>query len=290
MLSGTAREAVLAASFGAENVVAHFGVKSPDLPWGESEACDGALCATVEPTWLVRTESFVVGDKLTLWGPPAPHRSRCAAAAHLPIRAGMLQAGCGILRELLAADPGYRGQRVDCGNGHDAVFVAYRDKVIDTALGPVTLRRARYHCARCRHGLAPRDAEPGVTGASMSPGLAAMTSKAAAAVPFASAARLLEDLAGRKLVPLPPSPVRPSSASASSNPACTGPSTAQTPSSPCAAPRASEQREATCGNHHNQTPDTSRLTSPHPKMIFIPYKSDAHPGYLRTLRIVGGRD
>ena len=133
MLSGTAREAVLAASFGAENVVAHFGVKSPDLPWGESEACDGALCATVEPTWLVRTESFVVGDKLTLWGPPAPHRSRCAAAAHLPIRAGMLQAGCGILRELLAADPGYRGQRVDCGNGHDAVFVAYRDKVIDTA-------------------------------------------------------------------------------------------------------------------------------------------------------------
>jgi hypothetical protein len=46
----------------------------------------------------------------------------------------------------------------------------------------------------------------------MSPGLAAMTSKAAAAVPFASAARLLEDLAGRKLVPLPPSPVRPSSA------------------------------------------------------------------------------
>jgi hypothetical protein len=25
-------------------------------------------------------------------------------------------------------------------------------------------------------------------------------------------------------------------------------------------------------------------------MIFIPYKSDAHPGYLRTLRIVGGRD
>ena len=35
-----------------------------------------------------------------------------------------------------------------------------------------------------------------VTGASMSPGLAAMTSKAGAAVPFARSAGLLEDLAG----------------------------------------------------------------------------------------------
>ena len=111
----------------------------------------------------------------------------------------MLQAGCGILGELLAADPGYRGPRADCGNGHEAVFVACRDKVIDTVLGPVALRRAWYHCARCKHGLAPRHAEPGVTGASMPPGLAAMTSRAGAAVPFASAAGLLEDLAGVRL-------------------------------------------------------------------------------------------
>ena len=60
----------------------------------------------------------------------------------------------------------------------------YRDKVIDTALGPVTLTRAWYHCAACGHGLAPRDAELGVAGASMSPGLAAMNDRAAAAVPF----------------------------------------------------------------------------------------------------------
>ena len=58
------------------------------------------------------------------------------------------------------------------------------------------LRRAWYHCAACGHGLAPRDAELGVAGQSMSPGLAAMTSKAAAAVPFARAAGLLEELAG----------------------------------------------------------------------------------------------
>jgi hypothetical protein len=115
------------------------------------------------------------------------------------IRAGMMKAGCGMLGQLLAADPGYRGPRVDCGHGHQAVFIAYRDKVIDTVLGPVTVTRAWYHCAACGHGIAPRDAELGAAGASMSPGLAAMTYRAAAAVPFQEAAGLLEDLAGVRL-------------------------------------------------------------------------------------------
>ena len=104
-----------------------------------------------------------------------------------------------MLGEALSADPGYRGPRVDCGSGHEAVFTGYRDKVIDTVLGPVALRRAWYHCARCEQGLAPRDAELGVAGQSMSPGLAAMTAKAGATVPFTRAAGLLEDLAGVRL-------------------------------------------------------------------------------------------
>jgi hypothetical protein len=155
------------------------------------------------------------------------------------LRAGLLRLGGGVLGEALSADPGYRGARVDCGRGHEAVFAGYREKGIDTVLGPVTLRRAWYHCADCGHGLAPRDDELGVAGASMSPGLAAMNDLAAAAGPFAGAARLLEELAGvrltarrvgraaeasgtavaaagrgraaliasRKLVPLPPSPL-----------------------------------------------------------------------------------
>ena len=112
------------------------------------------------------------------------------------IRAGMLQLGGRMLAELLAADPGYRGPRVPCGQGHEAEFVAYRDKAADTVLGPVTVSRAWYHCAQCGHGLAPRDAELGVAGVSMSPGLAAMNDRVAAAGPFAKAAGLLEDLAG----------------------------------------------------------------------------------------------
>ena len=92
----------------------------------------------------------------------------------------MLKAGCGMLGRLLAADPGYRGPRVRCGQGHEAGFVSYRDKVIDTVLGPVTLTRAWYHCAACKHGLAPRDAGLGVMDASISPGLRALNDQAAA--------------------------------------------------------------------------------------------------------------
>jgi hypothetical protein len=111
----------------------------------------------------------------------------------------MLAAGCSMLERLLAADPGYHGPRVPCGRGHQAQFIAYRAKVIDTVLGAVTVTRAWYHCAACRHGLAPRDGELGVAGLSMSPGLAAMNDQAAAAGPFAKAAALLEHLAGVRL-------------------------------------------------------------------------------------------
>jgi len=97
-----------------------------------------------------------------------------------------------MLGEVLSADRGHRGPGVPCGNGHEAVFAGYRDKSFDTALGLVTVTRAWYHCAECGRGLAPRDAELGVTGTSMSPGLAAMNDLAAAAGPFAGAARLLD--------------------------------------------------------------------------------------------------
>ena len=120
-------------------------------------------------------------------------------AAERVLRAGLLKLGGAMLGEVLSADRGYRGPRADCGHGHQAVFAGYRGKAIDTVLGPVALRRAWYHCARCGHGLAPRDAELGAAGASMSPGLAAMNDLAAAAGPFAGAARLLEELAGVRL-------------------------------------------------------------------------------------------
>jgi hypothetical protein len=116
--------------------------------------------------------------------------------AELALRAGLAQLGCALLEPLLAADPGYRGPRARCGAGHQAGFAGYRDKTLGTVLGPVTIHRAWYHCAACGHGFAPRDAELGVAGQGMSPGLRKMTARAAAAVPFAAAAKLISELAG----------------------------------------------------------------------------------------------
>jgi hypothetical protein len=104
--------------------------------------------------------------------------------------------GRAVLEPLLAADAGYRGPRAGCAAGHQAGFESYREKTIDTVLGPVTLRRAWYHCSACGHGFAPRDHDLGVAGDTMSPGLAKMTDRAAAALPFTATARLVGELAG----------------------------------------------------------------------------------------------
>jgi len=117
-------------------------------------------------------------------------------AAELAIRAAMTKVGGSLLAGLLAADAGYRGPAAGCGAGHQAEFVSYRDKDFDTVLGPVTVNRAWYHCAACRHGLAPRDTELGLDGDTMSRGLAKMTARAAAADPFTTGSGLLADLAG----------------------------------------------------------------------------------------------
>jgi hypothetical protein len=114
----------------------------------------------------------------------------------LAMRTAMLALGGSLLEQLLAAESGHRGPRVDCGDGHQAEFVSYRAKTIETVLGPVTLRRAYYHCAPCGHGVVPRDDELGVAGTSLTPGLRKMVARTGAAVPFAQAAGLLAELAG----------------------------------------------------------------------------------------------
>jgi hypothetical protein len=111
----------------------------------------------------------------------------------------MLKLGGRLLEGLLAADDGHRGPRAGCRAGHQAEFISYRAKTIDTVVGPARLHRAWYHCAACKHGLAPRDGELGVDGASLSPGLRKMNARAASALPFASAHRLLAELAGIEL-------------------------------------------------------------------------------------------
>lgn len=120
-------------------------------------------------------------------------------AVELAIRTAMMRLGASLLGRLLAADTGHRGQQIACGAGHQAEFVGYRDKNIDTVLGLVRLRRAYYHCAACGRGIVPRDEDLGVADASLSPGLRRMVARAAAVQPFATAAELLAELAGIRL-------------------------------------------------------------------------------------------
>jgi len=113
------------------------------------------------------------------------------------MRAALASAGARLLQAVLAGDgDGYAGPRAGCPDGHQALYAGRRDKAITTVLGPVTLRRAWYHCGPCGHGFAPRDQQLGVAGAVLSPGLAEMTALAGAEVSFARAAGLLSGLAG----------------------------------------------------------------------------------------------
>jgi hypothetical protein len=113
------------------------------------------------------------------------------------MRAALASAGARLLQAVLAGDgDGYAGPRAGCPGSHRAVCAGVRDKTVTTVLGPVTLRRAWYHCAECRRGFAPRDQQLGISGASLSPGLAEMTALAGAEVSFARAAGLLAGLAG----------------------------------------------------------------------------------------------
>jgi len=115
------------------------------------------------------------------------------------IRTAMSGLGATLLERLLAGDRGHRGTRIDCGHGHEAEFVGYRTKHLDTILGPATLDRAWYHCTGCHHGFAPRDVELGMAGASLTPGLRRMVARLAASQPFAQARDVLAELAGIEL-------------------------------------------------------------------------------------------
>jgi hypothetical protein len=117
------------------------------------------------------------------------------------MRAALVSAGARLLEAVLAGEDGYCGPHAKCGSGHEAVYAGVRARTATTVLGPVTLRRAWYHCAECRHGFAPRDLQLGIGGGSLSPGLSEMTALAGAEVSFARAAGLLAGLASITLSP-----------------------------------------------------------------------------------------
>ena len=115
----------------------------------------------------------------------------------LAMRAALSAAGARLLEAVLSGeDDGYAGPRAGCRAGHQAVYAGSRPKTITTVLGAVQVTRAWYHCRECKRGFAPRDAQLGMDGTSMSPGLAQMIARAGSEVPFGTAAALVAGLAG----------------------------------------------------------------------------------------------
>lgn len=113
-----------------------------------------------------------------------------------------LQVAALAVRDRLNADRSdWQGPSLPCACGQPARYAGRRAKTFLTALGPVELRRAYYHCAACRAGFFPRDRSLGLAGTSLSPATARMVGSAAACVSFAEASELLDDLAGLRVSP-----------------------------------------------------------------------------------------
>ena len=83
-----------------------------------------------------------------------------------------------------------------CACGADARRSGRRDKTVTTALGPLVLERAWYHCDACGSGFSPRDRALGVEGRSLSPGALRMVGVTAAELSFEKSSTLLRELAG----------------------------------------------------------------------------------------------
>lgn len=77
-----------------------------------------------------------------------------------------------------------------------ARYAGRHTKTFTTALGPLPLSRAYYHCAPCDAGFCPRDRALGLADASLSPAVTRMVGTAAALTSFAESSELLGALAG----------------------------------------------------------------------------------------------
>jgi hypothetical protein len=113
------------------------------------------------------------------------------------LRRCVLRVAAHTLAQALDADTSDRvTATVPCGCGGAARYVGRRDKTFMTVLGPLTLRRAYYHCRVCRTGVYPRDRQLGLEGGSLSPGVTRMVGLVGATTSFEEGRRLLVELAG----------------------------------------------------------------------------------------------
>lgn len=111
-------------------------------------------------------------------------------------KSAFLLAARAISRGLNADTSDYAGPHLPCSCGATARYAGRRIKRFQTALGPLELARAYYHCPHCQHGFCPRDRSLGVENTSLSPALSRMIAAVGALVSFQEGSDLLRELAG----------------------------------------------------------------------------------------------
>ena len=92
-----------------------------------------------------------------------------------------------------------QGPRLACDCGEDAHYAGRRNKTVTTALGPMTLERAWYHCEACGAGFAPRDRGFGFDKTSLSPAVLRMVGFVASNNSFETGSRHLHELAALRI-------------------------------------------------------------------------------------------
>lgn len=105
-------------------------------------------------------------------------------------------AACALEQRLNADTSDHIGSELPCVCEGMAQYCGRHWKTFTSALGPLRLERAYYHCARCQNGFCPRDRALGLESFSLTPGVLRMTASAAALVSFAESSGLLRELAG----------------------------------------------------------------------------------------------
>lgn len=116
------------------------------------------------------------------------------------IREQIMQIGaCALELHLATKKLGYEGSSRSCRCGGEQKFVNHRPRTLATLLGPVSYKRAYYHCRRCGASATPYDQAVGLGLAQQSVGLARAACELGVDDSFESAARKLYDLTGVRL-------------------------------------------------------------------------------------------
>jgi hypothetical protein len=95
-------------------------------------------------------------------------------------RQALRLAACALEQRLNADTSDPVGSEIPCACEGMAQYCGRHWKTFTSALGPLCLERAYYHCARCQNGFCPRGRALGLESFSLTPGVLRMTASAAA--------------------------------------------------------------------------------------------------------------